>query len=254
MRVDAFAKVTLSLRITGVRADGYHEIDAVMVTVSEPHDILEIEPAAKTSLVVDGEFAVTADASNLVCQALDALEVRAAVRLHKRIPAGAGLGGGSADAAAVLRVFGGSEQLGAQLGADVPFCMHGGAARVRGVGEAIEPIELPEQHLVIATPRFACATADVYRAWDDLGGPHAEPNDLEPAAQRVEPRLVDFKQAVANAAGEPAVLAGSGSSYVVVFHDGVQAAAARQRVAEAIDGWTWLGTTCPADDAASGSS
>src|SRR5947207_2108933 len=121
MRAEAFAKVTLSLRITGARANGYHEIDAVMVTVSEPHDVLEIEPAATTSLEVDGEFAVAADSSNLVWRALDALAVRARVRLHKRIPAGAGLGGGSADAAAVLRVFGGSQQLGAQLGADVPF-------------------------------------------------------------------------------------------------------------------------------------
>jgi 4-diphosphocytidyl-2-C-methyl-D-erythritol kinase len=225
-----------------------------MVTVSEPHDLLEIEPAATTSLEVDGEFAVTADSSNLVWRALDALGVRAAVRLHKRIPAGAGLGGGSADAAAVLRVFGGTEELGAQLGADVPFCMRGGAARVRGIGEQIEPTELADQHLVIATPRFACATADVYRAWDELGGPHAEANDLEPEAQRVEPRLVEFKQAVEAAAEETAVLAGSGSSYVVAFDDGVQAAAARQRVAEAIDGWTWLGTTCPAGGAASGSS
>src|SRR5436190_22350472 len=125
MRVDAFAKVTLSLRIAGMRGDGFHEIDAVMVTVSEPHDILEIEPAGKSSLEVDGEFAVTADASNLVWRALDALDVRARVLLHKRIPAGAGLGGGSADAAAVLRLFGGSEELGAQLGADVPFCMRG---------------------------------------------------------------------------------------------------------------------------------
>jgi 4-diphosphocytidyl-2-C-methyl-D-erythritol kinase len=225
-----------------------------MVTVSEPHDILEIEPSATTSLEVDGEFAVAADASNLVWRALDALGVRATARLHKRIPAGAGLGGGSADAAAVLRMFGGSVEVAAQLGADVPFCLRGGAARVRGIGEQIEPIDLAEQHLVIATPRFSCATADVYRAWDELGGPRAEPNDLEPAAQRVEPRLLEFKRAVEEASGETAKLAGSGSSYVVAFDDGVQAAAARQRVAEAIDGWTWLGTTCPAGDAASGSS
>src|SRR5690348_9174015 len=105
MRVEAFAKVTLSLRITGVRADGYHEIDAVMVTVSEPHDVLDIEVADSTALEVDGEFAVAGDSSNLVWRALDALGVRANVRLHKRIPAGAGLGGGSADAAAVLRTF-----------------------------------------------------------------------------------------------------------------------------------------------------
>jgi 4-diphosphocytidyl-2-C-methyl-D-erythritol kinase len=245
MRADAFAKLTLSLHVTGVRADGYHELDAVMVSVTAPHDALSIRKASRTSLHVTGEFAtaVPTDASNLAWQAADAAGVPAEIRIAKMIPPGAGLGGGSADAAAVLVALGVDAAVGAQLGADVPFCMRGGAARVRGIGDVIEPIELEPKIVVIATPRFACATAEVYRAWDLLGCPHADVNDLEPAAHHVEPRLVEFKQAVEAAAGAPAILAGSGSSYAVVFDHNADAEQARTRIAEAIDGSVWLGTT-----------
>src|SRR3954471_12025732 len=244
MRGGAFAKLTLSLHITGVRNDGYHELDAVMTTVSEPHDTLEIEPAPRTSLEVTGPFAggVPRDASNLAWRAADACGASVAIRLHKGIPAGAGLGGGSADAAAVLVALGADPRVAGGLGADVPFCMRGGAARVRGIGELLEPIELEPQFVVIATPRFGCATADVYRVWDELGGPHAPPNDLEPAAQHVEPRLVASKQAIEDAAGAPALLAGSGSSYAVVFDNRAAAQGARARIGNAIDGSVWVGT------------
>ena len=131
-----------------------------------------------------------ADASNLAWRAADACGVSLAIRLHKGIPAVAGLGGGSADAAAVLVALGADPAIGASLGADVPFCMHGGAAHVRGIGELIERIEMRPRPVLIATPRFGCATADVFRAWDELGGPRDEVNDLEPAAHHVEPRLV----------------------------------------------------------------
>ena len=224
--------------------------------MTEPHDTLEIEEASDTSLIVDGPFAegVPADESNLVWRALDAMGVRAAVRLHKGIPNGAGLGGGSADAAAVLRAFGAGPEVAADLGADVPFCMSGGAARVRGIGEVIEPVEKPESFVVIATPRFSCATADVYRAWDELGGPHDGPNELESAAHRVEPRLAAFRRAIEDATGLSPVLAGSGSSYVIAFDDLATAEANRTRIADAIEGWAWVGATCPAGDAANGSS
>ncbi len=120
--------------------------------------------------------------------------------------------------------------------------MRGGVARVRGIGDVVEPFEMPPRMVVVATPRFGCATADVYRAWDELGGPHAEPNDLEPAAHRAEPRLVAFKHAVEAAARAPAILAGSGSSYAVVFDDRAEAERARARVSDAIDASVWLGT------------
>jgi 4-diphosphocytidyl-2-C-methyl-D-erythritol kinase len=247
LRVDAYAKLTLSLHVTGVRADGYHELDALIATVSEPHDVLEIERASHTSLDIVGPFAagVPTDASNLVWRALDAIGAYAHVRVEKGIPHGAGLGGGSADAAAVLRAFGANTTIAKSLGADVPFCVRGGAARVRGIGEQLEPVELAPKFVVIATPRFACATVDVYRAWDALGGPRHETNDLEAPALSVEPRLAAFKDAV----GPGAILAGSGSSYALVFDQRDEAERARTRIAAKIDGWTWLGTTTGADAA-----
>jgi 4-diphosphocytidyl-2-C-methyl-D-erythritol kinase len=245
MRVDAFAKLTLSLHITGVRADGYHELDAVMVTVSEPRDIVTIEPAAQTSLVVSGPFAegVPLDATNLVWRAADACGASLAIQIEKHIPHGAGLGGGSADAAAVLVAQGADVSVGAALGADIPFCMRGDAARVRGIGDELEAIAVPRQFVVIATPPFRCVTADVYKAWDEMGGPKRDVNDLEPAAQRVEPRLIGFKAAVEDAAGAPAILAGSGSSCAVVYEDEVLARAAYERVNASVKASVWLGTS-----------
>jgi 4-diphosphocytidyl-2-C-methyl-D-erythritol kinase len=249
MRIDAFAKLTLSLRVTGVRADGLHELDAVMVSVSEPHDTLELERASQRSLEVVGPFAAgtPANETNLAWRAAAACGASVAIRLHKRIPAGAGLGGGSADAAAVLVALGADPVIAPSLGADVPFCMRGGAARVRGVGELLEGLEMPPRTVLVATPRFGCSTADVYRAWDELGGPHAEvnglgANDLETAAHRVEPRLVAFKHAVEAAARAPVILAGSGSSYAAVFDDRAEAERARKRVTDTIDGSVWLAT------------
>jgi 4-diphosphocytidyl-2-C-methyl-D-erythritol kinase len=245
MNVDAYTKLTLSLHIAGVRADGYHELDALMVTVTEPHDSLVLESAAETSLVVAGEFAsgVPADRTNLAWRAADACAASVAITLRKGIPPGAGLGGGSADAAALLVARGSDAAVGASLGADVPFCMHGGPARVSGIGDVVEPVALAAKFVVIASPHFGCATVDVYRAWDELGGPRDPVNDLEPAAHHVEPRLVSFKHTVEDAAGARAILAGSGASYAVVFDDAADAEAARRRVAESVNGWVWLGTT-----------
>jgi 4-diphosphocytidyl-2-C-methyl-D-erythritol kinase len=247
IRVDAFAKLTLSLHVTGTRADGYHELDATMVSLTEPHDSLVIMPASQTSLTITGPFAdgVPADASNLAWRAADACDATVAITLHKGIPSGAGLGGGSADAAAVLTALGADPAIAATLGADVPFCMHGGFARVRGIGELLEPGTRPEVAIVVATPQFSCATAAVYLAWDALGGPRHEPNDLQPGAELVEPRLVAFKRAVETAAGAPAILAGSGSSYAVVFEDRRDAEAARAHVAAAVEGSVWLASTSP---------
>jgi 4-diphosphocytidyl-2-C-methyl-D-erythritol kinase len=240
---DAPAKLTLSLRVTGVRADGYHEIDAVMVSVSHPHDVVTLTPADAISLTVHGQYAagVPADDRNLAWRAAAACGATVAIDMQKNIPAGAGLGGGSADAAAVLVALGADAAVGATIGADVPFCMRGGAARVRGIGEVLEPIEVPAQWIVIATPPFACETAAVYRAWDELGGPHAEPNDLEPAALHVEPRLATFKTAITHAAGVEPFLAGSGSSYAWRFDTEADAEAARARVATAVEAATWVG-------------
>jgi 4-diphosphocytidyl-2-C-methyl-D-erythritol kinase len=207
------AKLTLSLRITGVRADGYHELDAEMVSVDLAD---ELTFAEGDSLEVVGAD-VPVDGSNLVRRALAAVDRRAAVRVEKRIPVGAGLGGGSADAAAVLR-WTGCDDLGvaASLGADVPFCVVGGRARVRGIGEVVEPLPYEERTLTLLTPPLSCSTPAVYRAWDDMGGPTADgPNDLEPAALAVEPELARWRDRLGEATGCTPALAGSGSTWFV---------------------------------------
>jgi 4-diphosphocytidyl-2-C-methyl-D-erythritol kinase len=264
-KLDAYAKLTLSLHVTGTRANGMHELDALVVSVSAPRDELVIRAAPETAIAVTGPFAagVPTDGTNLAVRAAHALGTNVAIELHKGIPHGAGLGGGSADAAAVLvgapAVTGVDvhylevERIAASLGADVPFCLTGGAMRMSGIGEELEPVNLPDLAIVIATPPFGCATADVYRAWDELGCPLGNTvaiegmpplrNDLEPAAHHVEPRLAAFKAAIERATGVPALLAGSGSSYALVFHDIAAAEDARARIAETLDGQVVVGLT-----------
>ncbi|MGI8939412.1 MAG: 4-(cytidine 5'-diphospho)-2-C-methyl-D-erythritol kinase [Iamia sp.] len=215
--LDAPAKLTLSLRITGVRPDGYHLIEAEMVSLDladtltfGPGDGLTVEEAT-TGLPVP------ATDDNLVRRALAATSRRAEVHLVKRIPAGGGLGGGSADAAAVLRWAGVDDlALAASLGADVPFCLRGGRARVTGVGDALTPLPHREETFTLVAPPFGCSTPEVYRAWDEMGGPEgAGGNDLAPAALRVEPRLAQWRDALGDASGEAPTLAGSGSTWFV---------------------------------------
>jgi 4-diphosphocytidyl-2-C-methyl-D-erythritol kinase len=214
--VRALAKLTLSLRIVGRRDDGYHLLAAEMVTI-DLADTLRF--ATGDDLTVDGPAArgVPADDTNLVRRALQVVDRTAAVRVTKRIPAGGGLGGGSADAAAVLRWAGCDDTaIAARVGADVPFCLVGGRARVTGVGERIEPLPPVDASYTLVIPPLSVSTVAAYRAWDDLGGPTADgPNDLEPAALVVEPRLARWRDRVAEAAGQRPTLAGSGATWFV---------------------------------------
>jgi 4-diphosphocytidyl-2-C-methyl-D-erythritol kinase len=209
------AKLTLSLRITGVRDDGYHLIEAEMVSL-DLADTLTIGPGDGLEVDLMGSgLDVPAGDGNLVRRALAAVGRTAFVRLDKRVPAGAGLGGGSSDAAAVLRWAGVDDlALAASLGADVPFCVRGGRARVTGVGEQIEPLPHRDETFTLAVAPFGCSTPEVYRAWDEMGGPTgAGGNDLEPAALRVEPRLAEWRDRLGEATGQTPVLAGSGSTW-----------------------------------------
>ncbi len=212
--VDAPAKLTLSLRITGVREDGYHLIDAEMVSL-DVCDTLTFS-AGDGLEVVGAPEAPTGD-DNLVRRALVAVGRTAHVRLDKRIAPGAGLGGGSADAAAVFRWAGSDDlDLAASIGADVAFCVVGGRARVTGVGERVQPLPYMARTFTLLTPPLFCSTPAVYRAWDDLGGPRADgPNDLEPAALIVEPRLAEWRNRLGDEAGVRPQLAGSGSTWFV---------------------------------------
>jgi len=232
--VRAPAKLTLSLRVTGVRADGYHEIDAEMVAL-DLADELAIGPGDGLEVVGATGLPVAADDDNLVRRALRAVGRTASVRLTKRIPAGAGLGGGSADAAAVLRWAACADvAVAAALGADVPFCVRGGRARVTGIGDRLEPLDHLDRTFNLLTPPFGVSTPAVYRAWDDLGGPTADgPNDLEPAALTVEPRLAAWRDHLGDATGVAPVLAGSGSTWFVegVFPGGDRVVARTDRPA-----------------------
>lgn len=216
--LEAPAKLTLSLRITGVRADGFHLIDAEMVTLSLA-DSLTVDPAGE-GLVVEATttgLAVAVGEDNSVAWALHLVGRTAGVRLVKRIPAGGGLGGASADAAAILRWAGFDDlELAASIGADVPFCLRGGRARVTGIGEVLEPLEPIDATYTLVVPPFGCSTPAVYRMWDELGGPQSEGrNDLEPAALAVEPRLAEWRDRLGDATGEQPILAGSGSTWFV---------------------------------------
>ena len=223
IEVFAPAKLTLSLRITSVRNDGYHELDAEM-TALDFGDRLQIESdrveeSSVRMLDTEGHelTGIVSPEDNLVLRALSMVGLKAKVTVHKRIPAGAGLGGGSTDAAAVLRWAGVTDPAATvALGADVPFCLAGGRARVRGVGEIVDPLEqVPEQYTLLLAP-MRCPTAAVYAAWDELGGPLGpHGNDLEPAALKIAPELARWRDALGTASGHVPRLAGSGSTWFV---------------------------------------
>jgi len=258
----AFAKINLGLRVLGRRPDGYHEIQTVFQTVTL-HDRLSFErlPGGRLELVCAAAD-VAADESNLVHRAAAALRERFGVRggarleLEKMIPAGGGLGGGSADAAAALvgltklwgLAAGGDELagLGARLGADVPFFLTGGTALGTGTGTEITPLEdAPERHLLIVTPGARVSTAEAYKALNaraltkadraaNLSVSRAESqirdslrgvltNDFEPAVFGLHPEIARARDALAGAGARPAALSGSGSSVFGVFESGGEA-------------------------------
>lgn len=221
--VRAPAKLTLSLRITGVRADGYHLIDAEMVTL-EWADTLTIDPSG-TGLSASGPFAegMPLDDRNLVQRALQLCGRTAAVHIDKQLPHGGGLGGGSADAAAVLRWAGYDDVAGASaLGADVSFCLVGGRARVRGIGEIVEPLDQLDLPLTLVVPPLSVSTPAVYRAWDQLPRRQQSAteaaNDLQAAALVVEPQLTVWRDRIGEACGTAPTLAGSGGTWFLRGH------------------------------------
>ncbi len=211
------AKLTLSLRVVGVRDDGFHLIDAEMVTV-DLADRLTIDPGDGLEVLgVDGGPEVDDGDDNLVRRALALAGRTAQVRVEKVIPAGAGLGGGSADAAAVLRWAGFDDLVAASaIGADVAFCLVGGRARVTGIGEVVESLPFEERTFTLLTPPVGCPTPAVYRRWDEMGGPSGDRgNDLEQAAVDLVPDLARWRDSLAEASGLQPRLAGSGSTWFV---------------------------------------
>lgn len=226
--VRAPAKLTLSLEVTGVRADGYHELRSEMVTL-DLADELEFDeggagfslvagPGSRAEQLATGSGATPSE--NLVAEALRRAGRTAAVRVLKRIPVGGGLGGGSADAAAVLRWAGCTDPaVSLELGADVPFCLVGGRALVEGIGERVTPLPYERRQFLLLIPPFGVETGAVYRAWDEsavaAAGEGSGVNDLTRAALAVEPRLAVWRDALGEFAGREPMLAGSGSTWFV---------------------------------------
>lgn len=181
----AFAKVNLTLDVLGKRPDGYHDLKSIMQTISVRDDIeIDVGTGRPWTLKCDKEE-IPADETNLAWKAAkvfcdvakkdpDGLEIR----ITKRIPSQAGMGGGSADAAAVLRALNrhygepfsiaALAEIGAQVGSDVPFCTIGGTAMVEGRGERIRKLpDMPECFFVICKPDFSASTPELYRKLDE---------------------------------------------------------------------------------------
>ncbi len=276
-RVRAAAKVNLTLSLTGRREDGYHLIDGLVVFAGIGDD-LAVGAAAEFALAIDGPFgaSVAAGRDNLVSKAahgLAALAGRApAVRiaLRKRLPVAAGIGGGSADAAATLRALcalwrpalAGSEfdALALSLGADVPVCVYGRPAFMSGVGEALVPAPaLPEAYLVLANPGVEVSTAAVFAG---VSGRYSEPqphlsepprdavaladwlragaNDLTPSACALEPRIASVIERIARAPGCLLTrMSGSGPTCFGLFATAAAAHRAAQGIAAENAGW-WV--------------
>ena len=276
VRVLAPAKVNLFLRIIGQRSDGYHLLDSLMAPVSL-YDEIEItaEPRTDTeqyiSVTCDNP-AIPTDQSNLVYRAASLLcqdmgiGANIAITLQKKIPAGAGLGGGSSDAAAVLKalnqllVLGLTTQelcvLAARLGADVPFFVPCVLSRVGGIGEILQPFPaLPQRWLVLMIPSFAVSTPWAYQRFDELhpnalaleaedidwaprldSGLWPDPalfiNDLERAVLPTYPLLAEHKKKLQTLGAEMALMSGSGSAVFGVFTTWEQAERAAAALAD----------------------
>jgi 4-diphosphocytidyl-2-C-methyl-D-erythritol kinase len=215
------AKLTWYLEITGRREDGLHELRAEMVTLDFA-DRLDLDESGDY-LRIEGPYSnVSIDENNLVTRALSVVGRRAGVSVHKVIPPGAGLGGGSADAAAILRWAGQvTPDAALVLGGDVPFCQLGGRALVEGAGERLRALTFERREVTLALLSFGVSTRSCYAAFDELvagGGKPEGRNHLEAAARMVEPRLAETIDWLRATLGDRVHLAGSGSTLFVEGH------------------------------------
>jgi 4-diphosphocytidyl-2-C-methyl-D-erythritol kinase len=262
----AFAKINYALEVRGVREDGYHEISTVMQSISLADEV-EIERVeGGFELLVEPEGTEVGPAEeNTVYKAWTRLgeltdnRLPVRIRLRKEIPVGAGLGGGSADAAAVLvglnELFGLGlnytelRNVGLQVGADVPFCIGGGTALGEGVGEVLSPLPAPPpHHLVTAKPAASAETAWIYRVYDERPGgenrsvasvikalragdlntlAHAIGNDLTPVTEDLVPEVQDLQRQLLRAGSLGVAMSGTGTAVYGVFASEESARAAQ---------------------------
>ena len=281
VEVFAPAKVNLTLHVTGQRNDGYHLLDSLVV-FADVGDRLMLSPASARSFEVTGPFAdsVPATADNLVLKAATLLapDLRFAIALEKALPPSSGIGGGSADAAAVARgveALTGKAPDGAallSLGADVPMCLDPRPVRVRGIGEGLDPVPgLPPLPAVLANPMKPMPTPPVFRALEVKDNPPmpdrlpafsgaadlidwlaGERNDLQGPAITLLPEIGAVLSALAVCKGARlARMSGSGATCFALFATDVEAVEAAAALSEAHPGW-WVraGTLGDMTDAA----
>jgi 4-diphosphocytidyl-2-C-methyl-D-erythritol kinase len=275
LTIPAFAKINLGLRVLGQRADGYHDLDTVFQTVSL-HDTIKISATDEAEIVLscdDRRLAV--DETNLVMRAAKSLRARfgtekgARIRLEKRIPVQAGLGGGSADAAVTLLALAHLWKLsaskhdllalGSRLGADVAFFLFGGTAHGTGIGDNIVPLpDMSEKFVLIIKPNANTKTSDAFKALDErsLTTPNSKTilsssqptehfvigrfasleNDFEAVVFDLETEIARAKRALVQSGVQAAALAGSGSAVFGIF----DSEDAQRRAIQAIEletGW-----------------
>ncbi len=281
----AAAKVNLSLHVLGRRADGLHDLDS-LVGFADVGDRLAFTPGAPLGLTVEGPMAagLSAGPDNLVRRAASAFAAAypgsrlGHFTLDKRLPLASGIGGGSADAAAALRLLAAENgvapddpalhALAAGLGADVPVCLAGHACRMRGTGERIEPLALPPLAAVLVNPGTAVPTPAVFRALGlapgeahaagvpSLAAPltgeallshlAAHRNDLAPPAIAIAPAIADVLVALRGAGARLARMSGSGATCFGLFETPQRAADAADRIAAAHPAW-WVAATLLGD-------
>jgi 4-diphosphocytidyl-2-C-methyl-D-erythritol kinase len=279
------AKVNLTLRVVGRRVDGYHDLESV-VAFADCADRLELLPGPELTLDTTGPLATACGATsdNLVLKAARLLAERVenlalgAFTLEKVLPVAAGIGGGSADAAAALRLLGRLNglalddarirEVGLKTGADVPVCLSSRACDMTGVGETLLPLSLPKLPCVMVNPRLPVATKDVFAAlglrsgellvgatdviqapaWPDEGASigdwvkslAAVPNDLEAPALRVQPVITEVLSALRASPGALlARMSGSGATCFAIFPHATEAAGAAATIAAGHPAW-WV--------------
>jgi len=272
MKVEAPAKLNRFLAVLGRFGDGFHELELVTTVlegVAGLTDTLEAEPAEVLAMALTGPMAtgLTADEGNLVLKAWRLLEreagrpLPARLTLDKRIPHGAGLGGGSSDAAAALRLgdalfgLGLSRatllRLGAELGSDVPLFLLGGTVLGLGRGERVYPLRpVPLEPILLVHPGLYVSTPSVFKSISQVGYPFPAPcpslpegeappwrNDLAGAATWVCPALAEVRAALVETGGEP-LLCGSGSCWAARYPDAAARDAALAAVSAAHPRWT----------------
>ncbi len=266
MKETAYAKLNLALHVRAREANGYHRIETIFA-FAEHGDELSVAEGEGLSFAVTGPFAdaLAGEGDNLVLRAARGLAERcdvntdAALMLDKRLPVASGIGGGSADAAAALRLLrrfwkldiddAALHAIAAGLGADVPACLASRTMRGEGRGDELTRIDLPEltgAPLLLVNPRIPLSTAPVFRAWDGVDrGPLVDwetgRNDLEAPARTLVPEIGAVLETLSHA--QVARMSGSGATCFGLYDSEGARDAARAAIAAANPGW-WTLATC----------